>query len=163
MVMTVDAGAVAEASAASTAQNARSSPRMKYVSANTNTDATHASSSVMTITPKPLFLSVESLKNSPTLNAMNASAISEIKSMPEMTDAGIRFRQYGPIRIPVRIYAVTSGRRSAFVILVMAKPRNSISATEMITPAVCPDCASFCGKAPNIGIPPVPLALGYEI
>ena len=49
------------------------------------------------------------------------------------------------------------------IIGVMAKPRNSISATEMITPAVCPDCTSFCGKAPNIGIPPVPLALGYEI
>ena len=93
MVMTVDAGAVAEASAASTAQNARSSPNAKYVSTNTKTDAMHASRSVMTITPRPLFLSVESLKNSPTLNAMNASAISEMKSMPSMTLAGIRFRQ----------------------------------------------------------------------
>ena len=93
MVMTVDAGAVAEASAASTAQNARSSPNAKYVSTNTKTDAMHASRSVMTTTPRPLFLSVESLKNSPTLNAMNASAISEMKSMPPMTLAGIRFRQ----------------------------------------------------------------------
>ena len=41
----------------------------------TKTDAMHASRSVMTITPRPLFLSVESLKNSPTLNAINASAI----------------------------------------------------------------------------------------
>ena len=101
--MTVDAGAVAEASAASTAQNARSSPSTKYVSTNTKIEAMHASRSVMTITPRPLFLSVESLKNSPTLNAMNASATSERKSVPSMMVCGITFKQHGPIKMPARI------------------------------------------------------------
>ena len=57
------------------------------------TDARHASATVITSTFAPLFFSTDNLKNSPTLKAMNASAISDMKSMPEITRAGIRSRQ----------------------------------------------------------------------
>lgn len=39
------------------------------------------------------------------------------------------------MRIPARIYAVTFGSRASLVSRVIRKPENSISATEMITPA----------------------------
>ena len=103
MVMTVEAGAVAEASAANTTEKARSSRRTKKVTIKTTTDARSASQTVMTMTFAPLFFSVEKRKNSPVLNAMNASAMSERKSMPSMMRCGIRPRQYGPMRIPARM------------------------------------------------------------
>ena len=53
--------------------------------------------------------------------------------MPSVTDCGISFRQYGPSKIPVNMYAVTLGSRSRLVIRVAANPQNSISATEMMT------------------------------
>ena len=58
-----------------------------------STEAMQASSSVIRITPMPLFFSVDRRKNSPTLKAMKASAMSEMKSMPSMICAGIRSRQ----------------------------------------------------------------------
>ena len=39
------------------------------------------------------------------------------------------------MRIPARIYAVTFGSRASLVSRVIRKPENSMSATEMITPA----------------------------
>ena len=41
----------------------------------------------------PLFFRVSNLKNSPVLKAMKARAMSAIKSMPETTPLGTRFRQ----------------------------------------------------------------------
>ena len=83
MVIIVDAGAVAEARAASTMENARSSRRMKYVRIKMNTEARTASKTVIQTTFIPLFFRTESLKNSPVENAMKASAISERKSVPD--------------------------------------------------------------------------------
>ena len=136
IVIIVEAGAVADASAASTMENARFIPRIKYVTTNTAREAMNASKIVSTTIFIPFFLRVEKRKNSPVLNAMNARAISERKSILSMTVTGIRSMQYGPIRIPVSMYAVTFGRWKRFVILVIAKPRKSISAIEMITDAI---------------------------
>ena len=135
MVIIVEAGAVAEASAASTTENASSRCSTKYVSTNTSTDASTASNTVIHTTRIPLRLSTSSLKNSPVENAMNASAMSDRKSVPSMIRCGTRSRQYGPSRMPARIYAVTFGSRSSFVSRVIKKPEKSISAMEMITDA----------------------------
>ena len=89
--MTVDAGAVAEASAPSTSEKLISSPRMKNDTMKTITDARHASSTVITTTFPPFFLRVEKRKNSPVLNAMNARAISFRKSIPSTIFCGTRF------------------------------------------------------------------------
>ena len=85
MVMSVEAGAVADASAARMIENAIPSFRIKKHSTNTSTVASSASNSVMTTTLLPFFFSVEKRKYSPTLNAINASAMSEMKSMPSTT------------------------------------------------------------------------------
>ena len=82
--MTVDAGAVAEASAPSTIEKLMSRRSMKNDKRNTATDAKHASSTVMTATFAPFFLIADIRKNSPVLNAIKASAISLRKSMPSM-------------------------------------------------------------------------------
>ena len=44
---------------------------------------------------------LENLKNSPVLNAIKASAISARKLVPSMNDCGSKFKQNGPIMIPV--------------------------------------------------------------
>ena len=56
-------------------------------------EARQDSSTVMTRTLAPFSFNVEKRKNSPTLNAINASAMSERKSMPSTTAAGTRSRQ----------------------------------------------------------------------
>ena len=83
----------------------------------------------------PFRFSVSSLKNSPVENAINASAISERKSIPSITLSGTRCRQNGPSRMPATMYAVTFGRCRRLVMRVMAKPANNITATEIITAA----------------------------
>ena len=93
MVITVEAGAVAEARAARTMEKFSSSPSTKKVMINTSTEARIASKTVMTMTFAPLFFSVSNLKNSPVLKAIKASAISAMKSMPPITFPGTRFRQ----------------------------------------------------------------------
>ena len=133
--MTVDAGAVAEASAPSTSEKLISSPRMKNDTMKTIIDARHASSTVITTTFPPFFLRVEKRKNSPVLNAMNARAISFRKSIPSTMSCGTRFNTYGPSRTPESMYAVTFGNRSRFVMRVIAKPVISIRATEIMIPA----------------------------
>ena len=135
IVMTVDAGAVAEASAPSTSEKLISSPRMKNDTMKTITDARHASSTVITTTFPPFFLRVEKRKNSPVLNAMNARAISFRKSIPSTMSCGTRFNTYGPSKTPESMYAVTLGSRSRFVMRVIAKPVISIRATEIMIPA----------------------------
>ena len=70
---------------------------------NTATEARQASSTVMTITFAPFRRSTSTLKNSPALNAINASATSERKSVPSMMVCGITFKQHGPIKMPARI------------------------------------------------------------
>ena len=103
MVIMVEAGAVAEASAARTIENARSRCRIKNVRMNTRTEASTASKMVIQTTRTPLRFKTSSLKNSPVENAINASAMSERKSVPSMMLCGTSLRQYGPIRIPVTI------------------------------------------------------------
>ena len=66
---------------------------------------------------------------------MNASAMSEMKSIPCTIFVGTRFRQNGPSRMPAIMYAVTFGSLASFVSLVIANPPKSISATEIITDA----------------------------
>ena len=92
MVIIVEAGAVAEASAASTIENARSSQSTKYVRIKIKTEARTASRIVIQTTFMPFLFRMSSLKNSPVENAMKASAISERKSVPSMIRCGTRFR-----------------------------------------------------------------------
>ena len=103
MVIIVEAGAVAEASAESTMENASSSRSTRNVRIKIKTEARTASKIVIQTTFIPLFFRTESLKNSPVENAMKASAISERKSVPSMMRCGTRFSTYGPMRIPARI------------------------------------------------------------
>ena len=70
---------------------------------NTSKDASNASKIVTTTFLPPFFLSVESLKNSPVLNAINASAMSARKLIPCTTPLGMIFKQYGPMRMPATI------------------------------------------------------------
>ena len=93
MVIIVDAGAVAEARAASTIEKARSMRRTKYAAMNTNTDATHASSTVMMRTLVPLPLSALNLKNCPVLKAINANATSGRNEVYSTTTSGTKFMQ----------------------------------------------------------------------
>ena len=132
MVIMVDAGAVAAASADSTMEKAMPSRKIQNVRTNTNSDATNDSNTVMTITFPPFFFSLLKRKNCPTPNAIKASAMSERKAMPSITCAGINFKQYGPITIPVMIYAVTLGSLNKRVMRVAANPHSSIIATEMM-------------------------------
>lgn len=131
----VEAGAVAEESAARTTEKAKFKCRMKYVKMNTTKEAIKASKSVMTTTFIPFFFKTSKRKNSPVENAIKARAISGRNSMPVITEAGIRFKQKGPMRIPVKMYAVTFGRRSFFVIRVIKNPKKSIMETEIMTVA----------------------------
>ena len=100
MVIIVEAGAVAEASAASTTENDSGRRSTQNVSTNTSTEASVASKTVIQTTFQPFFFSTDSLKNSPVENAMKASATSDKKSIPSMMRCGTRPRQYGPRRMP---------------------------------------------------------------
>ena len=132
IVIIVDAGAVADASALNTKENGKDKPKIKNVRINTNIEATSDSNMVMIIVLLPLFFNTSNLKNSPVLKAINANAISAIKSIPDMMEDGIKLKQNGPINIPATIYAVTLGSFSLFVILVKANPMNNINPTEII-------------------------------
>ena len=112
IVIIVEAGAVAEARAAKTSENAKSIPITKCIKIKVKTDEVKASKSVRTTTFKPFFLIVESLKNSPTLKAIKARAIFEIKlndckiltlPAPTVVPFGISLRQYGPKITPVKM------------------------------------------------------------
>ena len=70
---------------------------------NTSRDAINASQNVIITTFIPFFFKVLNLKNSPVLKAINARAISAIKSVPSIIFLSTRFRQYGPIIIPATI------------------------------------------------------------
>ena len=133
MVMAVEVGAVAAASADNTMQRTRSRRRIAKVRMKTSREAHNASQTVITTVLTAFFLRILILKNSPTLKAMNASAISEMKSVPAITVSGIRSRQQGPMMIPTVIYAVTFGNLKSCVSLVIANPQKSIIATDMIT------------------------------
>lgn len=111
----MDAGAVAEARAANTMENARFKRNIQNVRINMKSDAVNASARVIITTFPALFFSFENLKNSPVLNAINARAISARNSVPVIIVCGIKFKQNGPIRIPVTIYAVTLGNFNFFV------------------------------------------------
>jgi hypothetical protein len=63
---------------------------------------------------------------------MKASAMSGKNSVPSIIGLGTRLRQNGPIKIPATIYAVTFGRRSRFVSLVIKKPERRIIEIEMM-------------------------------
>ena len=129
----MDAGAVADASADIIIEKLKSSPRIKYKSTNTTTDAANASSKVITISCLPLPLKLENLKNSPALNAMNAKAISEMNAEPSITFCGTAFRQNGPMIMPATMYAVTLGNLSNLVSRVIKNPANKIIAIDNIT------------------------------
>ena len=101
----------------------------------------NASARVIITTFPALFFSFENLKNSPVLNAINARAISARNSVPVIIVCGIKFKQNGPIRIPVTIYAVTLGNFNFFVIRVIKKPQSSIIAIAIMITATG-DC--FC-------------------
>ena len=68
---------------------------------NTKKDAIKASKTVIITTFPTLFFNLENLKNSPVLKAINASAISARNSVPSIIFWGIKFKQKGPIKIPV--------------------------------------------------------------
>ena len=89
----MDAGAVAAASAPKTIENARLNPSAKYITRNTTRDASNASNTVITTFFAPFFLSVDNVKNSPVLNAINASAMSAKKLIPSTTCVGITSMQ----------------------------------------------------------------------
>ena len=135
MVIIVEAGAVAVASAPSTTEKGKDRPSTRKQARKTRIAAPTDSSTVMVITLAPFFFRAERRKNSPVLKAMKARAISGRKPMPSTTRGGIRFRQKGPIRIPPTIYAVTFGRRSFLVTRVIRKPTASIRAMAIIVTA----------------------------
>ena len=127
-----EAGAVAEANAASTMEKAVPRPKIKNARPNTRREAARASKTVITAILPPLAFKVLNLKNSPMPNAINASAISDKKPIPPTTERGIRSRQNGPSATPVKMYAVTFGNFTSFVSRVARKPKISINATEII-------------------------------
>ena len=135
MVIMVDAGAVALASAASTIENASDSPSTRYVSTNTSRLVRSASVRVMNITLAPFCLSAEKRKNWPVENAMKLSATSDRKAVPCIMSLSISFNPQGPMAMPASMYAVTSGRDSFLVTRVNRNPLVSIIATEIITEA----------------------------
>lgn len=95
---------------------------------------------VMTITRQPVFLSRSSLKNLPTPKAMNASAMSLTKLIPEMISGDTAPNRSGPRRIPANIYPVTLGRCNSLVILVNRKPLARITASEIKTTVGVSNC-----------------------
>ena len=101
----------------------------------TKSEANNASRSVMMTTFAPFFLSVESRKNSPVLNAMNARAMSGRNAVPSMICRGIMFRQNGPMMIPAVMYAVTLGSLSRFVTRVIKNPDSRMREIDMIATA----------------------------
>ena len=139
----MEAGAVAAASAPSTIENGRLNPSAKYITKNTTMEASNASNTVITMFLPPFFLSVDILKNSPVLNAINASAISARKLIPSTTLAGIILMQYGPINMPAIIYPVTLGSLSFLVKRDITYPAMSITATDIMT---CDTLEKFCNN-----------------
>ena len=113
MVIMVDVDAVTAANVDKTSESAKLSLKMPKSKMNIRSDAAKDSKSAMIKDFIPLFLNVENKKCSPTQKAMNANAISARKSVPLMTLLGMRSRKYGPISIPVIIYAVTLGSRKS--------------------------------------------------
>ena len=103
MVIMVEAGAVALASAASTMENASDSPSTRYVSTNTSRLAISASVRVMNITLAPFCLSAEKRKNWPVENAMKLSATSGRKEVPSTISLLISLSPYGPMAMPASI------------------------------------------------------------
>ena len=63
----------------------------------------------------PFFLNDENLNYSPIQKEMSAKAMSARKSVPWIMPFGMRSRKYGPISIPVIMYAVTFGSPISFV------------------------------------------------
>lgn len=133
IVISVDAGAVADASADSTSENAAPRRSTKNVKINTSTDAVKDSSTVMITSCFPLPLNDEILKYSPAENAINASAMSDTNAEPSITFCGTAFRQNGPMIIPATIYAVTFGNFRSFVSRVIKNPLKRIIASARIT------------------------------
>ena len=153
--MTIDEGAVAAASAARTMAYATGSPRAARHRANTSPPQAVVSTRTMTRTRRPVFFSFSARKNSPAPKAMRARAISARKSVRWMIWPGIRARQSGPIRMPMRIYAVTFGSRTSFVSRVMAKPPKSISASDSTTPGAWGIACRVSENASSICPPPL--------
>ncbi len=133
MVIIVDAGAVAAANAQRMIENGSVKFRIQNASTKTKSDAINDSNTVMTTSRSPLLRIKCSLKNSPDEKAMNASAISEMNSVPLMMLDGTTSAQQGPSTTPVRMYAVTLGSLNSFVTRVARKPQNSMMATDMMT------------------------------
>ena len=84
----------------------------------------------------PCFLRISLLKYLPTPKAINASAISVMKSIPATTSSGIICRTQGPIRTPEIRYPLTLGKCSLFVTLVQRNPASKIMAMERMIPAL---------------------------
>jgi len=103
IVITVEAGAVAAARAARTIENAKFNLKIQNITMNITTEAISDSNKVITTTFPPFFFKTASLKNSPVLKAIKARAISDKKSIPSIIFVGIRFKTYGPIKIPATI------------------------------------------------------------
>ena len=62
---------------------------------------------------------------------MNVKAKSGKKSVPLIKESGIILKTYGPNKIPVKIYAVTSGSFNNLVKRVVKKPHKSITDMEI--------------------------------
>ena len=103
MVMIVEAGAVAVARAPSTTEKAKLRPSTRWHTRKTRSAAPQDSSTVIVITLPPFFFSEDRRKNSPVLKAMKARAISGRKEVPSTMEAGSRFRQKGPAKMPPTI------------------------------------------------------------
>ena len=99
MTRIVAAGAVAAAMAPSTSANSTSNPNATSAPCTRKT-ATIASKIAITTGVKPTRLKYERLKVSPTVNAINASAISEIREKSLTIVSGRIFRTQGPMTSP---------------------------------------------------------------
>lgn len=135
MVISVEAGAVAEAIAPSSSEKSRGSPKSSMVPV-TAAAAASASSTVTTTTRTPLAFSLLHLKNLPTPKAIKASAASVRNDMASTVCASISFRQCGPIKIPARMYPVTLGKRKRLAMRDRQNAASSVIARSINTCAV---------------------------
>ncbi len=157
IVIIVLAGAVAVAIAPRINAKPQSSLNSTFSTSVTSTPAVSASLTVITMIFRPVFISTSFLKNLPTPNAINASATSLMNPISSMICSGIKFRQYGPIRIPARIYPLTFGIFSVFVSLVMINPANKIMERARIT-----SVSGFSFSKKSTTFIPTPLKARYR-
>ena len=103
IVISVEAGAVADAIAPSSSEKDSGRWNAPRMTSTTSAPATSDSIAVSTKMRTPLRRSDDHLKYRPVPNAMNASAMSVMKPIERIISLSTNPRQYGPMKMPARI------------------------------------------------------------